>query len=457
MLETPDGLAIPRVLHVPNGKRPGHLEAVRLAAEGGLILDPVQEFCLAVAMAEDDSGMWAADLFDYLVSRQNGKNEGAIVREVFGLAVLGETIVHSAHHFGTTKKSFKRLWTLIQKIPDVASMVTDYHHSATAGHNITLRNGGTVEFIARGSAGAGRGFDAIDLLVLDEAQELKDDMLGDVMPVVSAVENHQIWQFGTAPDESQFFWQRKRHRGRRGLDVRTAYVEVSADPDADHDDVEQWRQANPALLYGRMTEDTIRGERGNMSDETFARERLSISPEILDTGVLPGWEDICQPDLEVAATAFALDCDPERTHGSIVAGNPTELEVVEYRPGVGWLIGRAEELHNQYRKPFAIDRTGPAATLVPELERRKVAIIDVPGADMPRACGHLYDSVVNGTVKVRTNRDLNMAVEMAAVRTVGDAWAWRRKTSKADISLLVAATLAHWAAQEAGKVPHFYA
>lgn len=156
-LETPNDLALPRVVHLPEGAaRPGHEWAVTLAANCGLILDPVQEFCLGLAMLEAEDGSWAADVFDWLVARQNGKNEVAIVRELFGLAVLGETIVHSSHHFSTTKRSFKRLWNLVQSHPDVASMVTSYHHSATAGYNIALSNGSSIEFIARGSAGAGR-------------------------------------------------------------------------------------------------------------------------------------------------------------------------------------------------------------------------------------------------------------------------------------------------------------
>lgn len=456
--EMPDGLVIPRVLNRPQVRtRPGHHEAVRLARSCGLILDPVQKFCLSVAMAEDDQGMWAADVFDWLVSRQNGKNEVALVRELAGLAFWGERIVHSSHHFGTTKQSYKRLWTLIQSNADISSRVVSHHHSSGTGYDIEFANGGSIWFLARTNSGAGRGFDAIDLLVLDEAQELKDDMLGDVMPVVSAIPNHQIWQFGTAPDETQTFWQRKRHRGRRGLDPRTAYIEVSADPDGGLDDPQQWRQANFAMLYGRMTVESVMGERGNMSDETFARERLSVSPELLGAGVLPGWHEVCSTDVEVDADVFALDCNPERSYGSIVAADRSgRVEVVDYRPTVGWLVVRAQELFERYGKPFAVDRTGPAATMIPELVRRKVKVAEVAGVDLPRACGAFYDAVIEGNVKVRTNTDLDMAVEMAAVRTVGDAWSWRRKTSKSDISLLVAVTLGFWVAHEQHHQPAKY-
>ncbi len=44
---------------------------------------------------------------------------------------------------------------------------------------------------------------------------------------------------------------------------------------------------------------------------------------------------------------------------------------------------------------------------------------------------------------------LDEAAAGAAKRAIGDAWAWTRKSAAADISPLVAATLALWAATRA--------
>lgn len=40
---------------------------------------------------------------------------------------------------------------------------------------------------------------------------------------------------------------------------------------------------------------------------------------------------------------------------------------------------------------------------------------------------------------------LNGGAEGAAQRTLGDAWAWSRRSSRANVSPLVGVSLAHWA------------
>jgi hypothetical protein len=66
------------------------------------------------------------------------------------------------------------------------------------------------------------------------------------------------------------------------------------------------------------------------------------------------------------------------------------------------------------------------------------------------ACGGFVDAVLGGTVRHRGNPLLLSAVVSARKRTVGqDLWAWSRKSSAADISPLVAATLALWAVPSA--------
>jgi len=74
-------------------------------------------------------------------------------------------------------------------------------------------------------------------------------------------------------------WQRVRRRGREGLDPRMVFYEFSASPDADLDNREAWRQANPGLVTGRLNIEVVESERSQLSDEMFARERLSISPK----------------------------------------------------------------------------------------------------------------------------------------------------------------------------------
>jgi hypothetical protein len=65
---------------------------------------------------------------------------------------------------------------------------------------------------------------------------------------------------------------------------------------------------------------------------------------------------------------------------------------------------------------------------------------------MAAACGRIFDAVTNRQVRHSSQPDLDAAVAGAAVRKLGDAWAWSRSSSTVDISPLVAVTLALWGA-----------
>ncbi|HET6898524.1 MAG TPA: hypothetical protein VFK70_09260, partial [Vicinamibacteria bacterium] len=95
------------------------------------------------------------------------------------------------------------------------------------------------------------------------------------------------------------------------------------------------------------------------------------------------------------------------------------------------------------------DRGSPAASAVPALEKatarpdgtHRVRLL--PLTDLVRACGDLHDAALRAGVSHRGDYRLTDAVTSATKRQVGDAWAWKRRGS-ADISPLIAATLARW-------------
>lgn len=436
------GAQRPRVLVKPKGRRGSSgAEAVELAAQCRLTLDDWQADALDVAMAERANGSWAASDAGVIASRQNGKNALIEARELFGLAVLNEWIIHTSHLFKTTRESYTRLLGLVEAHPDVRDCLTHAVASPASGYEMRFRGGGRITFIAR-SRTSGRGLTG-DLLVFDEAQDLSDDAQGALLPTISARPGSQAWYLGSAPNLDSAVFHRIRKRGRAGGEGRLAYFEFSADPDANLDDRRAWAQANPALGI-RITEEAIESERAVMSDEMFARERLSISPDLSESSVFPGlsWSNVCDADATAAPAMFAFDVNPDRTAAGIVAVGPGPVvEVVDYRPGVGWLTDRVCELHEKYGGSFAVDLKGPAATFVDDLKRRQVKLQPFESKDVVLACGSFFDDVVEGALTVRRNSDLDSAVQAAVKRPVGDAWLWGRKSSSGDISLLVAATL----------------
>ena len=104
---------------------------------------------------------------------------------------------------------------------------------------------------------------------------------------------------------------------------------------------------------------------------------------------------------------------------------------------------------NQWDGLITLDRGSPAASAIPALERltddgkgnHRVRLI--PLVDLVRACGEFHDAAVHARLSHRGDYRLTDAVTSATKRRVGESWAWARR-GNADISPLVAATLARW-------------
>lgn len=69
---------------------------------------------------------------------------------------------------------------------------------------------------------------------------------------------------------------------------------------------------------------------------------------------------------------------------------------------------------------------------------------EIDGGDLAAGCAFLVDLVGRGKLRHRGERELTVALDGAAMRPLGDQWAWSRKNSGVDISPLVAVTLACW-------------
>jgi hypothetical protein len=420
-------------------------DASELAARNGLLLDPWQESVLDGAMSYRLDGSPAADKIGLIVARQNGKNAVLEARELYGLTVQGEWVIHTSHLFTTTKESFNRLLALIEADPDTKNTLTYQVASPASGYEMRFRSGGRIKFIAR-SRTSGRGLTG-DLLVFDEAQDLNDDALGALLPTISARPGSQTWYQGSAPGPESTVWQRIRKQGRSGDEDRMAYFEYSADPEADLDDEASWVEANPALGL-RITVDAIKAERGSMSDEMFARERLSVSPDVDELADRPWsaetWEAVNDANAETAGRlTFALDVNPERTAGCLSVSDGSTVEVVAHLAGVHWILDRVEEVAGRWGGVVAIHEAGPAGSFIAELEQRNVKVERVGEREFTQACGMFFDAVTDGSVRVRRHPALTAAANGARKKLTGDAWKWARRDATVDVSPLVAVTLAY--------------
>ena len=70
-------------------------------------------------MGTQSDSRWAAAIAAHAMSRQNGKGDEIEDRELYGLLILGEAIVHTAHEVATAKNAFERLEARFQNHRDL--------------------------------------------------------------------------------------------------------------------------------------------------------------------------------------------------------------------------------------------------------------------------------------------------------------------------------------------------
>lgn len=446
-------------------------EAIDLARKAGLKLDPWQQRILRIGMGEKPDGSWSAPEVAVNVPRQNGKGAVIEARVLWGLFIGGEKeILISAHEFKTTHNTMKRIERLIRGCPDLHKRVMAYHKTV-GREGVELHDGRALKYIAR-SRGSGRGFTA-DCVIFDECMILGDDAMSALAPTTDAVENSQMWFLGSAGigAPSQQFG-RLRARATAALESGTldpvlAYFEWSISPHlaecvhgcTEHDDIDSVAsllKANPAVGYRLQVEKSMH-RRLTMGDFLYSRERLGVGEYPSDTAST--WQVIGEEIWRALAAsesqpsdpvAFAIDMTPERSHAAIgVAGEwrgGTHTEVVDHRPGTGWILDRAAELHEKWQpRCWVVDGGGPAASLIADLEERLgVKVVQPKAREVAASCGQFYDAVTEQKLSHLDQAPLASALAGAQKRPLGDAWAWARRGVGVDISPLVAVTLAKW-------------
>ncbi len=436
-------------------------EAVELALETGLELDDWQAWYLDGALSYDSRGRWVPFECGLAVPRQNGKGGIIEARMLAGLFLLEEPLLtYTAHEFKTAQEHFLRISNLIEGTPRLMRQVRRIR-KASGAEAIELKNGNRLRFLAR-SASAGRGFSG-DVVFLDEAMILWALAMGALLPTMSArthvtAGGPQIYYTGTAGiGEAALVFAGVRDRAIAGEARRLFYAEWGAGEKDDHagddvdlDDHAEWWRANPALHgAGRITEEFIEAERDAMADDEFARERLGIWGNSALRGAIDPdvWRALADPKSRPGSTvALSVDVPPEGKRATIArAGIRSDLKVhveVDSRPGTTWAVDRLAELAKKRNAVVVLDGSGRAAALIPGLVAAGVKPVVYGTRQVVTACSEFMDKVDEDGLRHTAQPELNMAVDAARRRKVGDAWAWHRRDTSVDISPLVSATLA---------------
>lgn len=465
----------PRVWSAPSAPTSAGPEAVKLAELAGLEPMPWQRwFCdIALRQKVDPGGWrWAAMEALLLVSRQNGKGTCIEIIELYALFSLGLNVYHTAHLMKTSRKAFARLWALIERTPQLRRRVLGKPRQTAEEIVITLVNGAQITFMAR-SGRAGRGLDDCDVLILDEALFLEPKAVEATIPTMSTRPTPLVLYASSAGVTGSVLLRALRKR-LAAQESTIAGADWSIDPAQigregfDPLDPLLIAQANPSL-GALISMDYVRGEHAAMTSTGsmagYLRERLGVfdvdpleakrvipagawaeragamdrPSGLVAFGVAAAW-----PDAESAAIAVA-----GRLDGELI------VQVVEHRPGTGWILPRLQELQEWHGAPVVIDAGGPAGFLIEAIdEDASLYVLQPTMRQIGHASKDLLAEVCGDAPTLRhfDQPELNAAVGGAGRRTLGDSWTWQRR-GEVDISPLEAVTLAVWGCGRPTSVP----
>lgn len=438
-------------------------------AEFGISFDAWQKGVGTIALGLDKAGKYASTVGGVVLSipRQVGKTflVGMII---IALCVLfpNLTVLWTAHRTRTSSMTFATMQGMVRRKkiwPHVRAI-----RSTNGEQEIRFKNGSVIMFGAR-EAGFGRGFDAVDVEVFDEAQILTEKALEDMVPATNASKQSTgalLFFMGTPPrpsDPGEEFTNR-RLKAIGGKSKNMVYVEFSADGDADPDDHAQWEKANPSYPSRTPLESMQRMREQLTDDDSFRREAMGIwdaagTPEVIDVASWSRVKDAAS--MPVDRLTLAIDVAPDRSVATVaLAGQRADglwhVEVDEQKRSVewvsAWVASRAEK--NRLHAVVVDPMTG----LVEERRGRNylvgtdvvVTLAAAEGRDMAIACGKFFDAVMEASPKLRhtDQPQLNVALSVARKRPLAGAWAWNRKDAASDITPIVASTLALWGAQK---------
>lgn len=330
------------------------------------------------------------------------------------------------------------------------------------GQEAIIWKNGSTHGIESNTDKAGHG-ETLDMGVIDEAFAQEDDRLEQAFkPAMITRAQPQLWVLSTAGTSKSTYLRSKVDAGRAqvaaGLSEGVCYFEWSAPPDADPSDPATWWACMPALGH-TVTEEAVAGFYQSMKLSEFRRAFLNQwpddAPDEWTVIKRPSWDAIEDSRSEIfGSVAFAVDVTPDRKFGSIaVVGRRADglrhVEIVAHQNGTGWIPETVRKLHRTW-KPVAvvIDASGPAGSVIAEIESHGIEVVKPTIRDIGQACGQFYDAVVPAdgrpTLRHIGQAELNAALAGATKRHIKDVWAWNRRGLSVDISPLVASTLALW-------------
>lgn len=360
-----------------------------------------------------------------------------------------QTLLHTAHKLVAAQE----IWR-----PAARWAIGEYGHGSVRWANGEERielDDGSRWMIQAANDGAGVAF-ALSMVLVDEAWRIPRLVVDEaITPTMAEAASRQLWLVSTAGTSESDLMQANRAAAMALLDAAdpgsTLLIEWSApaDPELDIDDPTVWRAASPH--WDARREQRIREARASSEERAFRQQWLNqwvptVAAPLLGADV---WARVATETAPAGQLTFGVEITADRSSAVIVAYGDGVIELVEQAPGVSWVAPRLLGLADEHRGArVALDRTGPAVTVIGALAEMDERLVMLSGADASAATGLLFDAMtgVPAGISFRAHPLLEDAVMHARKRTYGQRWTWLLDEYGAPLR---AASAALWAATRA--------
>lgn len=330
---------------------------------------------------------------------------------------------------------------------------------SAADTSISWKTGSIIR-VASTSASTGHS-KTLHGAVLDEIWEDTDDRREQgLRPAMITVPDAQVLVCSTAGTNASTVFNRKVQAGRLAVGEDSgrgiAYFEWSAPDDWDPDDLESYFDFMPALCPSppcrcdpdrnwkhTITMEAVQSERDALEAPEFRRaygnRPTGGADLIIPTEV---WHRVCDEKAKPAGPLrFGLDVAEDRSSASIVAFGDGVCELVKKDQGLAWVVKACNKLTADGSR-MGLDFGGPAGVFADQINN----VDKMQGREVVQACGAMFDAIVENRITFRAGTGaadpFTAAIEGAVKKQVGDQWVWSRKASLADVTPLMAATIA---------------
>lgn len=408
-------------------------KSVELGRRAGAISMPWQQSAQHAILSKASSGRWTHPTCCLLIPRQNGKSEVLILRCLYGLFKLNETIIYTAQRWKTARDAWKRMMSLIKSRSWLKKRVVRSTCSQGEGI-IELASGASISFGTR-SNDSGRGLTDVDLVVYDEAYNLTPGEISAMSFVQMAAKNPQRIYASSAVNRDEHPNGAVLASVRvRGLDREPGlyFAEYMAPDDMSRDAPETWRYANPS--FGVIqTEEKILDIMRNLATPAG---RKGFDVEALGRGDWPALKEEKDTWQIVAGDQWRGLIDYPELTGTIGVGiarvgtqwviggaqrtidDRIHVEVAYVRtaanPDIVDLIGRVEDA----LEPCAIatDFRSPAVVLEPLMKTAGIELIKSTTNQAALMCQGFVDDTDDGLISQSGQPVLDYSVEHATKR-----------------------------------------